>query len=175
MHVAILGITNSGKTTLAKRLAREYRARRVPVLVLDPMGTGWDCDYITDDPDTFLLAARDSRGCMLFIDEAGEVVGQWDREHHWLATRARHYGHVSHFISQRGVQIARTVRDQCTKMFLFRTGLADAKIHAEEWAEPRLKGAPDLPQGECFVADRFGKLRKINVFNQSGTKIAAGA
>lgn len=168
-HVLILGMTESGKTTLAKKLCKDYQKRKIACIVLDPLrDPGWsdapdsDLFFQTVDKDEFLATVKASQRCAVFIDESGESVGQYDTTMHWLATRGRHYGHNCHFISQRGQQIAKTVRDQCGRLFLFTCSLTDAKILADEWNKPVLREAHMLEQGEFFIVGRF-----------SGTEIAS--
>jgi hypothetical protein len=179
-HVLILGTTESGKTTCGKRLAHAWVASGVHVLVLDPLNDpGWvpagngdagsDKPHVwqTSDPDEFLSAFWASRRCAVFIDEAGDAVGRYDVVMQKTATRGRHWGHSVHFITQRGSQIAVTVRDQCTRLFLFRTGPRDAKTHAEEWAQPELLTTPHLPKGCYFYVTRFGEIRRGSLFGES--------
>ena len=160
-HSLILGMTESGKTTLAKKLAEHYKSRGIGVLVLDPMNDpGWACDYQSTNVDEFLNVFWQSRQCAVFIDEAGEAVGQFDTVMHRTATKGRHWGHSCHYLSQRGVQIARTVRDQCGHLFLFTTAFGDSKIHANEWNKQDLRQANILAQGHYYHATRFGTLDK---------------
>jgi len=135
----------------------------VPVLVLDPLSDQWATEYVFNDPDHFLQVVRASRCCAVFVDEAAEAVGHWDKHRHWLATRSRHYGHNVHFISQRGMQIAPTVRDQTSALALFRISLEDATTLAKEWARPELVTASQLNQYEFLWITRFGELRKLRL------------
>ena len=49
-HNLILGMTMSGKTTLAKRLAAHYTQNGINVVVLDPMyDPEWEADFTTAD------------------------------------------------------------------------------------------------------------------------------
>tara|TARA_R110000772_G_scaffold264301_2_gene384773 strand:+ start:833 stop:1309 length:477 start_codon:yes stop_codon:yes gene_type:complete len=154
-------MTESGKTTLAKKLAAHYQSKGIGVLVLDPMGDpDWPCDYRTSDVSEFLDVFWQSRKCAVFIDEAGEAVGQFDKVMQKTATKGRHWGHSCHYLSQRGAQIARTVRDQCSHLFLFTTSLDDSKVHSNEWNKPELKSANGLVQGHYYHATRFGNLSK---------------
>lgn len=160
-HVLILGMTQSGKTSLAKQLARHYRESGLKVGVLDPLhDPEWQADFQTHDPEQFLEMFWNSRQCAWFIDEAGESVGKYDNAMISTATRGRHWGHRCHYISQRGTQIARTVRDQCSSLFLFATALDDCKIHAAEWNKSELRGAMNLPQGHYFHSTRFSPLAR---------------
>jgi len=173
-HSMILGMTESGKTTLAKRMAKAYRKKGWNCIVLDPLSDPeWEAaepqkDYggcfQTRNQHEFLETVKASRSCMVFVDEAGEAVGQYDNEMHWLGTRGRHYGHSCHFISQRAQQIAKTVRDQCATMYLFASSLTDCKIHADEWNEPEIKDANKLDQGEFFIVRRFGELERMHLW-----------
>jgi len=168
-HSLILGMTESGKTTLAKRLAAMYRQNGFGVLVLDPLNDSWDCDFQTSDPDEFLRAYWDSRRCMVFIDESGDAIGQYDKPMIQTATKGRHWGHSNHYISQRGAMLARTVRDQCSRLFLFATALDDCKIHAREWNNPEILDAAKFEQGEYITTTRFGALSHHHLFNSEET------
>jgi DNA helicase HerA-like ATPase len=164
-HALILGMTESGKTTLAKTLAPVYRAQGIKVGVLDPLGDpGWQADYRTTDPAAFLEAFWSSRQCAWFIDESGDAVGKYDEAMIKTATRGRHWGHRVHYITQRGAQLSRTVRDQCSTLFLFTTSLDDSKIHANEWNKPELRNAHTLRRGEYFHTDRFSPLARGKLF-----------
>lgn len=167
-HCLILGMTESGKTTLAKRLAAKYKADGYKVIVLDSMcDPGWQADYQTSDPDEFLATFWASQSCMCFIDEAGDSVGRYDKVMQRTATRGRHWGHSVHYISQRGVQIATTVRDQCSHIFLLTTSAADSKIHANEWNAPIILRANALRKGQYFHATRFGAVECGALFGES--------
>lgn len=163
-HVLICGITQSGKTTLAREIADAYQGRDIGVCVLDPIrDPAWPCDYLTTDPAAFLETVRQSWECALFVDESGEMIGRYNDSMFWCATQARHRGHRSHFITQRPAQLAKTVRDQCTRLCLFAVSPYDAKILADEWNKPQIAAAPDLPAGTFFDVQRFGPpvLRKV--------------
>ncbi len=157
-------MTESGKTTLAKQLAQTYKRNNVGVIVLDPLNTQWECDFQTTDPDEFLNVYWNSRQCMAFIDESGDAVGKFDTAMIRTATRGRHWGHSNHYITQRGAMLARTVRDQCSHLFLFNTALEDCKVHSKEWNKTELLDAAKLPQGQYFHTTRFGDLTTSKVF-----------
>src|SRR5271154_6400439 len=167
-HCLIFGMTESGKTTLAKRLAARYKSNDVPVIVLDSLNDPeWVCDYQTTDPDEFLRVFWSSKRCVCFIDEAGDAVGRYNTVMQKTATRGRHWGHAVHYISQRGVQIAPTVRDQCGHIFLLTSSLADSKVHANEWNQPQLLKANALRKGNYFHATRFGECTVGSLFGVS--------
>jgi len=167
-HSLILGMTESGKTTLAKKLAHIYREKDIAIIVLDmmndpewPSGPG---TYKTHDPDIFLEVFWKSKSCAVFIDESGDAIGRYNTAMNQTATKGRHWGHQCHYITQRGAQLATTVRDQCSHLFLFTSSLNDSKIHADEWNQPELRTACNLPQGEFFHVTRFGALHREKLF-----------
>ena len=163
-HVLITGVTESGKTTLAKRLCWSYSRRGIRTVVLDPLSDpGWNSNYCSTNPVEFLDIVKRSRSCAVFIDESGEMIGHYNDEMFWLATRGRHYGHNCHFITQRPAQISPNVRNQCLKLFLFTVSKDDAKLLSNEWNKPELLEANMLRQFECFSVERFSPVKKILV------------
>lgn len=164
-HTLILGMTESGKTTLAKKLAARYKSAGLSILVYDPLSDpSWPADFRTSDVDAFLDTFWASRSCAAFIDEAGDCAGQHDKIMQKTATRGRHWGHRCHYISQRGTMINRTIRDQCSHLFLFGTSLEDCKVHSKEWNRPQLLDASKFKQGDFFHVTRFGDLTQSNIF-----------
>lgn len=92
------------------------------------------------------------------------MIGHYDKVMIQTATKGRHWGHNVHFITQRPAQISPTVRTQCSNLFLFAMAREDSETLAREWNKPELKEAAQLPAGQCFMASRFGDIRRINVF-----------
>lgn len=165
-HILILGQTLSGKSTLAKRLAQSYKNQGIAVLVHDPVGDPeWQADYRSANAEEFFKIYNDSRRCAVFFDEAGETCEEFRHEITKTATRGRHRGHRNHYIAQRGTLILRTVRDQCSGLFLFNTGLEDCKVHSAEWNAPDIKEyGPFLETGEYFHKQRMGELIRGHLF-----------
>lgn len=92
------------------------------------------------------------------------MIGHYERVMIQTATKGRHWGHNVHFITQRPTQISPTVRTQCSNLFLFAMAREDSEVLAREWNKPELKEASNLPAGQCFMASRFGEIKRINVF-----------
>lgn len=158
-HVLILGMTESGKTTLAKKLAARYRAQGQTVLVLDPLrDPSWPCDFITSDQDHFLEVFWANKSCMAFLDEGGESVGRYDRAMQKTATRGRHPGHSCHYIAQEATQLAPIVRGQCRHLFLFCSPVDSGKVLAREFNRPELLECSTLLVGEYIHAVKMGSI-----------------
>jgi hypothetical protein len=164
-HTLILGITESGKTTLAMRLAQSYRRRRVPVLVLEPFRSSrWNATYITDNADDFLKIVFANRSCAVFVDEAGDMIGRYSDAMNKLATLSRHYGHNAHFICQRAMMISPTIRAQCSNLFLFKQSTKDAELLSRDFVA-QFDTAKDLRKGEFLAKVGIdGKVFKGKVF-----------
>lgn len=157
-HGLILGMTESGKTTLARAMAAYAKRCNVGVLVLDPLrDPRWPCDFITDDQEEFLDVFWRSRSCIAFLDEGGESVGRYDTAMQKTATRGRHWGHACFYLAQKGTQLAPIVRDQCRHLFLFCSSARDGKMLAEEWNKPELEECSSFKQGEYVHAVKFGQ------------------
>jgi hypothetical protein len=167
-HTLYLGMTESGKTTLAKIMAAEYKKQGVGILVLDPLkDPGWNADFITSDPNEFLRVFFESRSCMVFIDEAGENVGRYDTALVRTATKGRHWGHSVNYLTQRASLISLTVRDQCRDLYLFSSGFKDCKMLENEFNSEELLQAPGLGVGEFMQTSKHGPTTryKINFSN----------
>jgi hypothetical protein len=156
MHVLILGITESGKTTQAFRIARDYKRRGVPRLILDPdRRREWEIvdgiDFITDDPILFLEVCKANKKCAIFVDEAGRMLGRYPKELEWLATESRKFGHRAYFITQRASQLNKTIRTQCSNIFLFQQAPSDCRVLSDEFNRDALMGACNLKKGEYLA------------------------
>jgi len=138
MHSLLLGMTESGKTSLAKQLIKQFQRKGVHCISLDPLGDpAFGADFVTDNPAEFAWVWKTSRSCACFIDEAG-TVGKFSEHIKEAATKGRHWGHSFFFLSQRATQIEPLVRDQCGALFLFRSGMQSRKMLAEEFNAPQL-------------------------------------
>lgn len=156
MHVLILGITETGKTTQAFRLAKIYKGQGTPRLILDPdRRREWEIeegtDFITDDPTQFLKICKQNQSCAIFVDESGSMIGRYADEMTWLATNSRKFGHRAYFISQRATQLDKTIRTQCSSLFLFQQSPADCKILSEEFNRKEFLQACNLLKGEYLA------------------------
>lgn len=166
MHVLIVGITNTGKTTLAFDMAQRYIVDKRRIIVLDPdLRREWQVPQwrenitnkeiergvMTDNPEEFLIICKNSQGCALFIDESGSMIGRYDTQLEWLATQSRKWGHKSHFIMQRGSQVSPTVRNQCSSAFVFKQSPDDAKVLSNNFVCPEFLEAPKLNKGEYIA------------------------
>ncbi len=164
-HTLILGQTESGKTIFANRLAAAYRAKGIPVLVLDAAHNNWNADFQTADPAEFMEVTIKSRGAAVFIDEAGRAVSWLNKDMADVASMYRHLGHSGHFIAQRPTMVAPTVRYNCKRMVLFAVSKSDATDLGKEWTCDDIALAPTFKTGEHLIVSRFADPIRGNMFN----------
>lgn len=168
-HSIIIGQTLSGKSLLAKRLSNWFLAEGVGVVVLDPMtDPGWN-ETASDkfasftDPIKFLSFIRDPDQCLqcaLFIDEAGMSLDKFADEFTWITCQGRHHGHRAHLIAQRAEMISKTIRSQCSTLYVFNVNPDDAKTYARDFNNPTILEAPNLPQGHYIKIERFKPAKR---------------
>lgn len=134
VHSLYTGVTQSGKTTLARAIARES-SKAGPVIVYDPLGTdtaggAWgDKAEVHEELPAFLdrVYAPELVGADVFIDEAHHVFSHQDKTHLWLLTQGRHYGLRLHLITQRPTKIHPDARTNCGRCFCFRLAHDDMR------------------------------------------------
>lgn len=145
-HMLICGVTKSGKTTLARELARLFAANGARIAVRDPVdsptaGGGWpeSARRFADDI-SFLefMHSPEASGYVVFVDEASDLFGVQDKDLHWMFTRGRHFGLCMVAICQRPKMLAPNVRSQCTHAYLFRLAEEDTREIAADFGHSGL-------------------------------------
>lgn len=172
-HDMYIGVTMTGKTTLARMHSRELAARQKdrlqvvydPVLSTQTKGGGWpEGAVVYEDFESFMTWCSKNGDADLWIDEAADHFGVSDRENHWLLRRGRHYGFVVHLISQRPKMLAPNVRGQCSRAYIFRLAKADlVEVAADLGSETP---DPPLDTGEYIVLDtRIAEINRYRLFD----------
>jgi len=164
MHSLVVGMTESGKSLLVKRMCKKWSVQKKGILVLDPLGDDWVCDWQTDDPDLFNQAVYDSRNCVCICDECSNYLQNSDREYHWWGTQSRHKGHDFFFITQRANQLAVNVRTQAKRLYMFHSSLKDCETLRNEWNRAELMNGHLLKQFQYYKVPRFGAIEKRMLF-----------
>ena len=165
MHSLIIGMTESGKTTLAKMLCTKLRKAKKRCFVLDPLlDPEWDAEFITKNSGEFINRVKRERNLYLFVDESSEAIGRYNTEMQWLATQSRHWGHSCFFITQGVTQIAPIIRSNTSRVYAFACGESSTKLLAEEYRKKELAELEHIGKGEFYIVERFAPMRrgKIN-------------
>jgi len=163
-HTLVTGKTDSGKSSIMRMLLPTIRRNYAGVLILDfKTDPKWnDCggpvDLLTDDRDAFMSAVETTEDHLLIIDEGKKTIGRYAEEMEDIATMYRELGHSAYFLSQRGAQINKTIREQCSNAFVLNQGDDDAKELAKNFPrlKPLIKDVPLLRQGEYIFLPSFG-------------------
>jgi len=172
MHALISGVTQSGKTTLARELARALAARGQNVIVFDPVGTataggGWPKGAIIfDESAEFFeyIERPDVKGAHVFIDEAADFFGVGDKHNFWLLTRGRHFFLHIYLIAQRPKMLAPSVRGQCGVAYVFRLACEDADEIGRDFGHSGI-GKINLDTGDFLVLTAGqASIKRANIF-----------
>ncbi len=179
MHWLVIGMTESGKSSLLKELGSSLREAGQEVIACNPTGeAGYTrrdkygragAEWETRDPAELVREAHKrfyadrKKRRFLITDEAYEIFPRGGSENLWLVTSGRHVGFTVIAGTQASQQIEPRARTQFGGLYCFRCALTDAKFAADQWGKRELLGAPDLPTGHYFrVAE--GQLTRGRAF-----------
>jgi hypothetical protein len=156
MHAYIVGITDSGKTLLAKRFAKDYALQGHNVIIFDPLKSAdWPSSSIKyASCEKFLNDVPAFRNAYLFIDE-GKTLWEFD---HLKASKIlyqkRHDGIYVFLISQRYNMIPPNARNMSSLIYVFRQQPEDSKILKSE-RHPTLINSQYLEPTEFYACNGF--------------------
>jgi DNA helicase HerA-like ATPase len=165
MHTAIYGMTLSGKSSLAKQIIANLRMKGYKTIVLDPLGDpSFNADFHTQDVKEFERVWKGSRSCFCYIDESGQV-GKFSEAMRNAATTGRHWGHSFTFIAQKATQVEPLVREQCSNLFLFRSGRKSRETLAEEFDCDELLKPIKLLEYHSIIRGEYKGLNELTFKN----------
>lgn len=156
MHDGTFGPTLCGKTTLAKARSREYfRQQGRRSIVFDPHLDDWGPHaWVTRDREAFRACVDASRSCEVWADEAAVTIAR-ERDNMGLFTHSRHAGHRFHVLGHSGTDLLPGMRQQLSRLFLFRQPPSSAGIWAELFADERILECSTLEQFEFLDCELF--------------------
>lgn len=173
VHELYTGVTQSGKTTLARMMAREAGRLKQKNIVYDPLGTntaGGDWGQhamVYHDVNQFLdvVYSDELRNAHLWIDEAHNIFAHADKSHMWILTEGRHHGLNSHLITQRPNKVHPDARTNCGRCFMFRLAQDDARAIGNDYGFNDINKI-NLDKGDFLVLNSgTANFSQANVFN----------
>lgn len=182
MHQVIVGITETGKTTLAKILNAGLVRSGACVLVWNPHPNH---DFIKPDARTGNVSAtaefrskvefldaiqkqiRAGTGKPIFvtIDEAHMFFKKVNCPNEWMGLSGRHVGLNLTLITPYYASLNVPVRSMCRRLYIFHSTLTSAERCADEFGVKNLVKACGMPPGHYLRADHHaGGLTEGRVF-----------
>lgn len=167
MHTVIAGMTGTGKSTLAKAIARTGKSEGMEILVLDPYNDRQFHEitkHVYTDSFEFYDTVMQSQNCVVIADECGETLRK-NPGFDALATMTRKKGHLMVFCCQRYVQMTVTLRTQCSKVYAFRQSKKDCVLLVEDFGDDKLMECTNLKRGyfyEKTSVDSPAQLHRIS-------------
>lgn len=186
MHTLICGVTESGKTTLARAICRGLLKKKIPVMVRDPVlgtetaGGGWgDESHITsnqlqifEEDEDFFSNIYEARGHHVFIDEAADVFSVGDKDNQWILRKGRHKptSISAYLICQRPKMVAPNARTMCSRAYVFRLAADDLTEIGKDFGFSNL-GAENLDRGDFLILESgCNSYKRANIFDLLGCK-----
>ena len=184
LHALYCGVTQSGKTTLAREHCRVLHAAGWDVAVYDPVATataggGWTDEGAKDHGQTvrifsdhgkffaWLVKAKGTpdHPVFVFADESADIFGHRQTDAHWLPRRIRHEHIYLRLISQRPKMLPPDVRSQCAICYMFRLAADDRKMVASDFGHDSEVYNKNLDTGDFLVLiSGSSEIEECNVF-----------
>lgn len=165
-----VGATDSGKSTLARRLIVEhFKPAGAKILALDPKADPrFMADFTTKDPHEFLheikrVVAMDVKTVAL-IDEGAVTVGNFNAEMSTIAQLYRELSLRGLFITQRTQTLDKNIVRNCGNKFVFELQGADAQKLAKDLGRPEVLQSAEFDCGEYLFIPRRGPVTFGNAF-----------
>ena len=183
-HRAIVGVTRSGKTTLAQVLAAGLHSRGRFVGVFDPKSPAkqWRCNLFTRNPLLLLQWAQthssrgEGRPIYLFWDEWGPYIGSRTKDARpfaWLGTSSRHQGITNFFLAHGWRDLDAGLRENVDVVYAFTSGHRSAALLAEDFLDLDLSDVlPRMPRLSFKELTRFAETRCGQIsFSRGGVRV----
>lgn len=160
MHYSIYGITYSGKSWLAKFLAKLAADKNEAVGVYDPTKSeGWPASARKfTNPEQFLDWALEQKETHLFIDEAKTLFDHDTKRAEKLLYMKRHDGCLCYLMAQRATMIPPNARNMCSRVASFKQNGQNPKILSEEYDEI-FRSISSLPKITFIYSDGFTRQK----------------
>lgn len=169
-HTLIVGMTGSGKSSLAKIMAQKAKAAGALILCLDPKNDpGFCADFSTTDPAKFQREVTRAAGekTLVIVDESADTIGNYAGVMCRIATMNRELAHRAIFITQRGAALDKNIVLNCGNVFVFRSSGRDCKTLCDDLGKKQVYEALEFDRGEYLYIPAYGQVRRGSIFTIS--------
>lgn len=174
-RAAIVGMSLSGKSTLAKHISQKYWTHhQMRSFVLDPNEEKYGPHALVfgnDREEQFWDVVWKAENSLIIVDEAAETINR-DKTLIPVFTRLRHKKHKLIVIAHHATNLLPVMRDQIDTLYMFRQSEKNASFFAESFAKPELLKAPELAQYHYFFVTLYGtpRILKTEPFTENISK-----
>lgn len=161
VRAGVFGPTLSGKTTLAKAIAKNYcDQNKIKTICLDINAEQWP-EGVTSltEEERFWEMVWKSRNCLIIVDEASTTINR-DKSLLPVFTRLRHLQHHLVVVGHNGTNLLPGMREALNHIYLFRQPKKAAELWAFTFANQGLLRATELRQYEFIYMTMYGEPSK---------------
>jgi len=159
----IFGPSESGKTTLAKKIAWNFwKTEKRPSIVLDAVSRGFWGDHakVFTDETAFWDYIFKARNCLVVVDDASVTINR-DNELNGVFTTLRHNGHKLLVIGHSAANLLPQMREQLQRVFLFLQNEDSIKKWSVVFPRKDLTPALELNQFEYVTVANYSPVEKF--------------
>lgn len=164
-RMGVFGPSESGKTTLAKKIALWYnKNENRPAIVLDPVVAGnWGQNAkVFTSSDEFLAFIETAQDSLLIIDDSSVSIDR-DKTFNGVFTVMRHKGHKILVIGHSARNLLPQMRDQLQQLFLFLQNEDSVKMFQTLFPAQDLMPATKLNQFEFMVVSNYKPAQRFKL------------
>jgi ABC-type molybdenum transport system ATPase subunit/photorepair protein PhrA len=160
-NIGVFGPTLSGKTTLAKVIARNYWTKNhIQSLCLDIQHDSWsESVWTTDKEDLFWDQVWKQNNKLIIVDDGSATINR-NKDLLSAFTMLRHRGHHLLIIGHNGTDLLPAMRRALHKLYLFRQSEKASQLWAEDFTDKRILAAAQLQQYEFLYCELYQAPRK---------------
>ena len=168
MHALIVGISYTGKSMLAKRIAAGLAAHN-NIIVYDPLqSANWpESALLFSSPEKFLAHVEQAQNAYVFVDEAKTLWDHDEKRADALLYKRRHQGLLVFLIAQRATMIKPNARNQCSRLYAFKQTSDDARALAGDYDDSIRDMITRLPPCE-FIATNGHTVERFKLDFSNG-------
>jgi hypothetical protein len=166
INAGIFGMIQSGKTTLARKIAWHFwrkKGQRSIYLDMkrDPVHNWWpDCGQVFFDEEPFWNAAWTNENLVVVVDEAAVSISR-NRDLMSVFTMMNGRHHRLVVCGHSGSDLLPGMRQQLGYLFLFRQAVEAADMWRGQFADEGIMQATSLDQFQFLLAARFKPAQKF--------------